>query len=523
VRTRGPTVGQIAVAVAFAFSCFGLLLFLWTTFGGPVPLKPEGYRIKVPFDEATQLAVESDVRISNVSVGKVKSIDLANSGPNRDLAVATIEVDSRYAPIPADTRAMLRQKTLLGETYVELTQGNRDGPKLPEGGTLPRAQVQPSVQLDEIFRTFDPRTRAAFQTWMQQLAIASAGRGADLSAAIANLEPFAEDANKVLRVLDTQQGAVQQLVRNTGEVFGALSERQGQLSGLIRNSGTVFHTTAVRNRDLEATFRALPTFLDESRLTLNRLDSFSRNANPLITQLHPSARLLSANLKNVAKVAPSFKDFFVGLRKLAKRSETGLPALRALLDNDLPPLLDETTPFSQQITPIVLGIGRYQSDVTGFLGNVASSLNATGTIETGQNIHYIRSTAPLYPEALAAFTNHRLTYSRTNPYPAPNSALKVASGLDTFDTRPCSPAFGVFAALDPTDSTYTGNATFANRATFDTPQELLDQIRRFAFTDRPNTAGSFPAPACTAQAPQPSIGQSGGDTASQYTHIYANP
>lgn len=523
MRTRGPTVGQIAVAVAFAFSCFGLLLFLWSTFGGPIPLKPEGYRVKVPFDEATQLAVESDVRISNVSVGKVKSINLANSGPNRDLAVATIEVDSRYAPIPADTRAMLRQKTLLGETYVELTQGDRDGPKLAEGGTLPRAQVQPSVQLDEIFRTFDARTRAAFQTWMEELAIASAGRGADLSAAIANLEPFAQDANKVLRVLDTQQGAVQQLVRNTGEVFGALSERQGQLQGLIRNSGTVFHTTAVRNQDLEATFRALPTFLDESRLTLNRLSSFSQNANPVISQLHPSARLLSANLKNVAKVAPSFKDFFVGLRKLAKRSVTGLPALRALLDNDLPPLLNEVTPFSQQLTPIVQGIGRYQSDVTGFLGNVASSLNATGTIETGANIHYIRSTAPLYPEGLAAFTQHRLTYSRTNPYPAPNSALKVAGGLDSFDTRPCSPAFGVFAALDPNDSVYTADPLFSNRATFDTPQDILNLIKQFPFAGQGNTSGSFPAPACNAAPPQPSIGQSGADASSQYTHIYANP
>ena len=322
---RAPTAGQIAVAVAFAFSCFGLLLFLWTTFGGPVPLKPEGYRIKVPFSEATQLAQESDVRIHNVSVGKVKTITLENSGPNKDLAVATIEIDSRYAPLPADTRAMLRQKTLLGETYVELTQGDGSGPKLAEGATLPRAQVQPSVQLDEIFRTFDAKTRAAFQTWMQQLAIASAGRGADLNAAIANLPVFAEDANKVLRVLDTQQGAVQQFVRDTGEVFGALSERQGQLQSLIRNSGIVFHTTAVRNQDLEATFRALPTFLDESRLTLNRLDSFSRNANPLITQLHPSARLLSANLKQVAKVAPSFNSFFIGLRKVEKRGQTGPP------------------------------------------------------------------------------------------------------------------------------------------------------------------------------------------------------
>ena len=318
---RAPTLGQIAVAVAFAFSCFGLLLFLWVTFGGPIPLKPEGYRIKVPFSEATQLAQESDVRIHNVSVGKVKSIELANSGPNKDLAVATLEIDTPYAPIPSDTRAMLRQKTLLGETYVELTQGDRNAPKLPEGGSLPKAQVQPAVQLDEIFRTFDAEDPGRVPDLDAAARHRERGARGGPLAAIANLAPFAEDANKVLRVLDTQQGAVQQFVRDTGQVFGALSERQGQLQGLIRNSGIVFHTTAVRNRDLEATFRALPTFLDESRLTLNRLASFSRNANPLITQLHPSARLLSANLKQVAKVAPNFNGFFIGLRKLAKRSD----------------------------------------------------------------------------------------------------------------------------------------------------------------------------------------------------------
>jgi hypothetical protein len=277
----------------------------------------------------------------------------------------------------------------------------------------------------------------------------------------------------------------------------------------------------VRNRDLEATFRALPAFLDESRLTLNRLESFSRNANPLITQLHPSARLLSANLKNIAKVAPSFRDFFVGFRKLAKRSETGLPALRTLLDTDLPPLLDEITPFSRQITPIVQGVGRYQRDVTGFLGNVASSLNAKGTIETGANIHYIRSSAPLYPDSLAAFTTHRLAYSRVNPYPAPNSALKVMNGLETFDTTACSPAVGLVAELNPTDSFYTGDPLFANRATFDTPQEILDELRKFPFTGLNSTAGSYPSPPCVKQGTQPSIGQVSEST--DYTHVYANP
>jgi virulence factor Mce-like protein len=521
---RAPTAGQIAVAVAFAFSCFGLLLFLWATFGGPVPLKPEGYRIKVPVSEASQLAQESDVRIHNVSVGKVKSIDLENSGPNKDLAVATLEINSSYAPIPADTRAMLREKTLLGETYVELTQGDRNGPKLPEGGTLPRAQVQPSVQLDEIFRTFDSKTRAAFQTWMQQLAIASAGRGADLSAAIANLTPFAEDANKVLRVLDTQQGAVQQLVRNAGEVFGALSERQGQLQGLIRNSGIVFHTTAVRNQDLEATFRALPTFLDESRLTLNRLSTFSKNANPVITQLHPAARALSKDLKPLAKVAPDFRGFFVGLRKTEKRAVTGLPSLQKLLNADLPPLLDQLVPFTRQLTPIVAEIGRYQHDITGFLGNVTGATEAQISTEAGVLSHYIRSSAPLYPEDLGMFgpnaaSEHRLAYSRTNPYVAPNSALNVANGMLTFDTRPCASPPGLTVGLGP-DATYTGNPNFANRSTFDSPQELLDELKSTAFRSQTDSS-TLPAVPCTKQPAQPSLGQVSEST--DYTHVYANP
>jgi phospholipid/cholesterol/gamma-HCH transport system substrate-binding protein len=521
---RAPTLGQIAVAVAFAFSCFGLLLFLWVTFGGPVPLKPEGYRIKVPFSEATQLAQEADVRIHNVSVGKVKSIDLADSGPNRDLAVATLQIDTPYAPIPSDSRAMLRQKTLLGETYVELTQGDRSGPKLPEGGSLPKAQVQPAVQLDEIFRTFDAKTRAAFQTWMQQLAIASAGRGADLSAAIANLGPFAEDANKLLRVLDTQQGAVQQFVRDTGQVFGALSERQGQLSGLIRNSGIVFHTTAVRNRDLEEAFRALPTFLDESRLTLNRLQSFSRNANPLITQLHPAARQLSADLKPISRVSPDFKGFFVGLRKTEKRANTGLPALQKLLGGDLPPLLHEFVPFGRQLTPLVAEIGRYQHDITGLLGNATGVTEAQISNEAGVLTHYIRSSAPLYPEDLGMFgptaaSEHRLAYSRSNPYVAPDSALNVINGLNTFDPRPCTSPPGLTVGLGP-DSDYVGHPEFDNRATFDTPQQMFDELQTTAFRDQTNSS-ALPAVPCTKQPAQPSLGQI--TEMSDYAHVYANP
>ena len=130
MATRAPSRGQILVALGFALSCFGLVLFLWVAFGGPIPLTPKSYSFEVPFPQAGQLAQEADVRISGVSVGKVKDIVLTDN----DKAEATIELNDRYAPIPSDTRAILRQKTLLGETYVELSPGTDTAPPLPEGG-----------------------------------------------------------------------------------------------------------------------------------------------------------------------------------------------------------------------------------------------------------------------------------------------------------------------------------------------------------------------------------------------------
>jgi virulence factor Mce-like protein len=516
---RAPTKGQIGVAVAFAFSCFGLLLFLWNAFGGPVPFAPEGYRVKVPVDEGTQLAVESDVRISNVSVGRVKDIELEDEGENRDLALATIELDERYAPIPEDTRAILRQKTLLGETYVELTQGSEDVPTVPEGGQLPKAQVGESVQLDEIFRTFDERTRVAFQTWMQQGAIATAGRGDDLSAAIGNLEPFAEDANRLLRVLDTQEGAVKQFVNNTGVVFEALSERQGQLQGLIRNTAAVFSTTARRNEDLRETFIALPTFLDESKATLTRLDEFAANADPLVDQLHPAARELSEVLKVTAKVAPDFNGFFAGMRKVAKRGVKALPAVQALLDTDLPPLMDEFTRFLPEVTPIVATALRYQSEITGFLGNVTGATQATSPVpENNFNpLHYLRTSALLNPESIATYQN-RLTTNRSNPYVEPGGALKVATGLESFAVDACPGGTRINANLLPTTPT---DPIFVNRFPLADPTDLFNRIVNFGFNGG-LASGAVPAPPCTNQGPQQSIATTIPEL-TNYLHVGDNP
>src|SRR5881227_3101070 len=107
MQKQAPSLGRILVMVGFALSCFGLLLFLWLAFGGPVPLKPKGYQFTVPFKEAGQLANEADVRISGVPVGKVKVITSDMPVCLSGMSDATIQLDRAYAPIPKDTKAVL--------------------------------------------------------------------------------------------------------------------------------------------------------------------------------------------------------------------------------------------------------------------------------------------------------------------------------------------------------------------------------------------------------------------------------
>src|SRR5215213_783042 len=177
--------------VVFAMSCIGLLMFLWLAFGGPVPLKPEGYRVKVNFPEATTLAQEADVRMAGVNIGRVKTKEL-----NEEDVKTTVELEikNEFAPLPKDTKAILRQKTLLGETYVELSQGSKEADMVDDGGTLPDARVTPTVELDEIYDAFDTPTRRAFAQWVKELTAAiKNGRGQDLNDAFGNFAGFATD------------------------------------------------------------------------------------------------------------------------------------------------------------------------------------------------------------------------------------------------------------------------------------------------------------------------------------------
>jgi phospholipid/cholesterol/gamma-HCH transport system substrate-binding protein len=417
MQKQAPSFGRILTMVLFALSCFGLLLFLWLSFGGSIPLKPANYRVKVAFPEATQLGLEADVRVAGVSVGKVVGKDLDPNGGNR--TVATIELDRRFAPLHSDARAILRQKTLLGETYVELTPGTRRAPTVKEGGQLANGQVEPTVELDELLQAFDPGTRQAFHIWQQELARTINNRGQDFSDALGNLPAFSNDTTALLKVLNDQSSDLTKLVRNTGTVFEALSRNAGQLHNLITNSEDTFHATAAQNEALATTFSIFPTFLRESRLTFAKLQTFALNTDPLIRDLKPVAHDLRPTLHSVRLLAPDLRKLFKNLDPLIKVSKQGLPALRDTLRGLGPNgLLDQMGPFLSQFNPILQFLELYQKQVSDFIGQGKGAVAGITASATGGVGHYLRQIGPFGPETVSVYSS-RPNIDRGNTYPTP--------------------------------------------------------------------------------------------------------
>jgi virulence factor Mce-like protein len=436
MQKAAPSVARIVVMVLFALTCFGLLLFLWLSFGGPVPLKPKGYQVKIDFPEATTLATEADVRVAGVPVGKVRKVEVGD-GTNR--TVATVELERRYAPLRTDARAILRQKTLLGETYVELTPGTSKQ-TVPENGTLPDGQVKPTVELDEIFDSLDPATRKAFKGWQTELAKGIKGRGRDFNDALGTLPGFASDGADVLAVLDRQEGAVQRLVKNTGVVFAALTANEAQLRNLITGSKATFDATAAKSDALAETIRIFPTFLKESRLTLARVQKFSVDTNPLITDLRPVARDLRPTLHDTRELAPDLERFFRNLDPVITASKTGMPATREVLKG-AEPVLGEAGPFLAQLNPILKYFEASQWQVADFLNFGAAALAAKTASPGGGVGHYLRQFGPLGAESVSIW-KERAPTNRGNSYFQPLSlAASKTEGGQTYNRFKITPLF----------------------------------------------------------------------------------
>lgn len=419
--TQAPPRAAIVAALLFILASIALSLFVWSSLGGTLPLSPKGYRFEVTFANASQLQTNAAVRIAGVGVGRVVAVEPAGLRTE-----ATIELQPQYAPVPSDTRAILRQKTLLGETFVTLTPGSVAATKLPEGGRLALGNVEPTQPLDRVLGMLDASTRRDVRALFTNGDVALRGRGADLNAALGNLGPVSEDLEAMLAILDRQHAAVGGLVRDAGSVLRTVGSHRTALAELVTSGETVLSATASRDAALTDTVRELGPLLDTLRTTSDAVTRTARLAGPTLRELRPVAPLVAPALAAARSLAPQVEAVLADLDRTLPVAERALPATAHLVGG-LRPFLEALYPATREITPIIELVSAYRRELVGTMANVAAALQATAPGADGTPVHYLRALVPLTEEASVGYTE-RLPSNRHNAYFAPGGLARLANG-----------------------------------------------------------------------------------------------
>src|SRR3954454_3662119 len=318
------------------------------------------YKIHARFQNASQLVKGDNVQVAGAPIGSVSSIKLTDDGE----ADITLNItDDRYKPLRYGTQAVVRQASLSGvaNRYVDLFLPGGNPEKIPNGGVIQADHTTTAVDLDQLFNTFDPKTRDALRRLIRGYGTAYAGRGAEANAGWLYLNPSLAASSRLFEELNRDTPLLRDFVVNSSKLVTTIASRKTQLAGLVDHLAT---TTTAIGREKASLAEAIKTFPD-----------FMRRANSTFVNLRSTLDDLTGLVNDSKPVAPKLRRFVNELRPLAIEARPTLRDLSALIQspgkgNDLVELTKSSVPVRD------IGVGPVQRNGESRPGALPASTDA---------------------------------------------------------------------------------------------------------------------------------------------------
>jgi virulence factor Mce-like protein len=230
-----------------AFAVISLLVagFLAVQMGGQFMLG--GYHVNAVFKSGADLVPGDDVTMSGLSIGKVETLS-----PMAGSTRVGMLLESNYAPLFTDARAVIRQKNLLGETYVDVNRGSSQQ-RIGDGGTIAEDHTLTPVEVDEVLQALDPQVRDQLDIVINSLGQATSGRGPDMNATAADLSSVALDLSVLAHTLASNSDHLDALIADLRKVMDTLAAWHADFRAMIADWDNVMATLASRERSLQGT------------------------------------------------------------------------------------------------------------------------------------------------------------------------------------------------------------------------------------------------------------------------------
>lgn len=200
------------------------------------------YPVKVDFTESGGIFAGAEVTYRGLPVGKVKRLEFMPSGVR-----ATLDIEKDAPKVPSDLLVVVANKSAIGEQYVDLQPRRAGGPYL--NGNSHIASEDTKVPLDttrlllDVGKLTSSVDAESLQTLINEVGLAFAGYGKDLSTIIDTFTSFLEAANQNFP-------QTQALIRGSSSVLETLVDKRGQFASLTEDLTKLTDTLVDKDDDI---------------------------------------------------------------------------------------------------------------------------------------------------------------------------------------------------------------------------------------------------------------------------------
>ncbi|WP_433142110.1 MCE family protein [Actinomadura nitritigenes] len=290
ILKRGVIVQLIAFAV---ITVVGVTIVLVNYIGVGRQVLGKQYTAYVDLTDSGGVFTNAEVTYRGVPVGRVGPMSLTKDGIKVKLQL------DRGKRIPRDgTKAIVANRSAVGEQYIDLEPSKRTGPYLDQGApyTIPANMTTLPVRTEELLRNVDQLVGSVntkdLGTIVDELGRAFNGSASDLQSIL-------DDTHRLLETANQTYPDTKQLLDNSVTVLDTQRSEAANIRGFARNLNDF--TASLRKDDpaLRQTIDNAPAAVDQT--------------HKAIDQLAPTLPTLLANLSTTGQVITSRQ---AGLRSL---------------------------------------------------------------------------------------------------------------------------------------------------------------------------------------------------------------
>ncbi|GLZ39982.1 MCE family protein [Actinokineospora sp. NBRC 105648] len=232
---------------------------------GGADLGDQPYRVEVEFRDVLDLVPQSGVKVNEVTVGRVDSIGFAADGWTAEVTVLV----NGGVELPANAFAKLRQSSLLGEKYVELSappSGQAAG-RLADGARIPLERTNRNTEVEEVLGALSLLLNGG---GVEQLRAITRELNAATEGNESNIRALLDNVNTMVTTLDAGKSDITRALDGINRLASTLNGQKDQITGVIDDIGPGLKVLTDQRRQLVTMLQSLDSLSGVAVDTVNK-------------------------------------------------------------------------------------------------------------------------------------------------------------------------------------------------------------------------------------------------------------